>query len=243
MLGLDLCQEPPCFKEGRCRFNPFKKCHYADTKTKAFSLAAALSVISAFYKLKDNLLDSPWYKRIIYRLVQPFFASWRKKAAKKYPEIDQSVSKMMEEQLKAENNPDCVLDRAAQPTADMLGEMCALLTEEIPLRDNLDQNTTKRVFQTLGYYMGRWIYLIDAADDYEKDKKHHNFNPFLLPNTDDSVENIRGNLNHALSEALLSYGLYEKGRYDSIINNVLCVSCVNIQNKILSGFQTDITEA
>lgn len=243
MLGLDLCQEPPCFKEGRCRFNPFKKCHYADTKTKAFSLAAALSVISAYYKLKDNLLDSPWYKRIIYRLVQPFFASWRKKAAKKYPEIDQSVSKMMEEQLKAENNPDCVLDRAAQPTADMLGEMCALLTEDISLRDNLDQNTTKRVFQTLGYYMGRWIYLIDAADDYEKDKIHHNFNPFLLPNTDDSVENIRGNLNHALSEALLSYGLYEKGRYDSIINNVLCVSCVNIQNKILSGFQTDITEA
>lgn len=243
MLGLDLCQEPPCFKEGRCRFNPFKKCHYADTKTKAFSLAAALSVISAYYKLKDNLLDSPWYKRIIYRLVQPFFASWRKKAAKKYPEIDIFVSKMMEEQLKAENNPDCVLDRAAQPTADMLGEMCALLTEEIPLRDNLDQNITKRVFQTLGYYMGRWIYLIDAADDYEKDKKHHNFNPFLLPNTDDSVENIRGNLNHALSEALLSYGLYEKGRYDSIINNVLCVSCVNIQNKILSGFQTDITEA
>lgn len=243
MLGLDLCQEPPCFKEGRCRFNPFKKCRYADTKTKAFSLAAALSVISAYYKLKDNLLDSPWYKRIIYRLVQPFFASWRKKAAKKYPEIDISVSKMMEEQLKAEKDPDCVLDRAAQPTADMLGEMCALLTEEIPLRDNLDQNTTKRVFQTLGYYMGRWIYLIDAADDYEKDIKHHNFNPFLLPNTDDSVENIRGNLNHALSEALLSYGLYEKGRYDSIINNVLCVSCVNIQNKILSGFQTDITEA
>lgn len=243
MLGLDLCQEPPCFKEGRCRFNPFKKCHYADTKTEAFSLAAALSVISAYYKLKDNLLDSPWYKRIIYRLVQSFFASWRKKAAKKYPEIDISVSKMMEEQLKAENDPNCVLDRAAQPTADMLGEMCALLTEEIPLRDNLDQNTTKRVFQTLGYYMGRWIYLIDAADDYEKDKKHHNFNPFLLPNTDDSVENIRGNLNHALSEALLSYGLYEKGRYDSIINNVLCVSCVNIQNKILSGFQTDITEA
>lgn len=243
MLGLDLCQEPPCFKEGICRFNPFKKCHYADTKTKAFSLAAALSVISAYYKLKDNLLDSPWYKRIIYRLVQPFFASWRKKAAKKYPEIDISVSKMMEEQLKAENDPDCVLDRAAQPTADMLGEMCALLTEEIPLRNNLDQNTTKRVFQTLGYYMGRWIYLIDAADDYEKDIKHHNFNPFLLPNTDDSVENIRGNLNHALSEALLSYGLYEKGRYDSIINNVLCVSCVNIQNKILSGFQTDITEA
>lgn len=242
MLALDLAEKPPCYEQGRCRFNPFKKCHYAQTETAAFSLAAALSVISAYYKLKDNLLDSPWYKRIIYRLVQPFFASWRKKAMIRYPEIEESVSKMMDEQLKAEHDPDCVLDMAAQPTANMLGEMCALLTERIPLRDPLDLRSVKRIYQALGYYMGRWIYLIDAADDLEKDQKHHNFNPFLLENTDSSVENIEGLLNHALSEALLSYGLYDKGRYDSIIQNVLCVSCVNIQTKILSDFHTDDTE-
>ena len=242
MLGLDLAEQPPCYRQGRCRFNPFKKCHYAQTETEAFSLAAALSVITAYYKLKDNLIDSPWYKRILYRLVQPFFASWRKKAAKRYPQIEASVSKMMEEQLKAERDPDCVLDRAAQPTADMLGEMCALLTERIPLRKPLDPTVTKRIYQSMGYYMGRWIYLIDAADDYKKDEKQHNFNPFLLPNTDSSVENIKGLLNHALSEALLSYGLYDKGRYDSIIQNVLRVSCVNIQEKILNDFGSDNTE-
>lgn len=242
MLGLDLAEKPPCYQQGRCRFNPFKKCHYAQTDYEVFSLAAALSVISAYYKLKDNLIDSPWYKRILYRLVQPFFASWHKKAERRYPEIEASVSNMMEEQLKAEQDPDCVLDRAAQPTADMLGEMCALLTRRIPLREPLDQNTAKRIFHTMGYYMGRWIYMIDAADDLEKDKKHHNFNPFLLPNTDSSVGNIEGLLNHALSEALLSYGLYEKGRYDSIIQNVLRVSCVNIQAKILTNFQTTDTE-
>lgn len=234
MLGLDLAQQPPCYKQGRCRFNPFKKCHYANTETSAFSLAAAFSVISAYYKLRDNLLDSPWYKRILYRPVQPFFASWRKKAARRYPEIEKSVAKMMDEQWKAEHDPACELDRAAQPTADMLGEMCALLTESIPLRDGLSKETTKRVLQTMGYFMGRWIYLIDAADDLEKDRKHRNFNPFLLPNADSSAAYIEGTLNHALSEALLAYGLYEKGRYDSIIRNVLCVSCVNIQAKILS---------
>lgn len=242
MLGLDLAEQPPCFRQGRCRFNPFKKCHYAKIETEAFSLAAALSVISAYYKLKDNLIDSPWYKRIGYRLIQPFFAGWRKKAARRYPEIDASVSKMMEEQLNAERDPDCVLDMAAEPTAKMLGEMCALLTERIPLRKPLDAASVKRIFQTMGYYMGRWIYLIDAVDDYEKDKKHHNFNPFLLPDTDDSVGNMKGSLNHALSEALLSYGLYDKGRFDSIIKNVLCVSCVNIQTKILSDIQTTDTE-
>ena len=238
MLALDLTEKPPCYQQGRCRFNPFKKCHYAQTETAAFSLAAALSVISAYYKLKDNLLDSPWYKRIFYRLIQPFFASWRKKAAERYPEIDASVSKMLDNQLKAERDPDCVLDMAAQPTADMLGEMCALLTEHIPLRGSLESEATKRIFHSLGYFLGRWIYLIDAADDLENDEKHHNFNPFLLPNTDISVENIEGLLNHALSEALLSYGLYDKGRYDSIILNVLRISCVNIQTKILSDYHS-----
>ena len=37
---------------------------------------------------------------------------------KRYPEIEESVSNMMDEQLKAEHDPDCVLDMAAQPTAD-----------------------------------------------------------------------------------------------------------------------------
>lgn len=242
MLGLDLMQEPPCYQQGRCRFNPFKKCRYAQSESSAFSLAAALSVISAYYKLRDNLLDSPWYERIVYRLIQPFFAHWRKKAAKKYPEIDKSVSRMMDEQLKAEKNSDCTLDMAAAPTATMLGEMCALLTEYIPLRDDLDQEQTKRIMQATGYFMGRWIYLIDAADDYEKDKKRHQFNPFLLKDTDDLPAYIAATLNHALSEALLSYGLLKPGRFDSIILNVLNHSCVNIQTKIIGSFHADESE-
>lgn len=236
MLGLDLAVQPACYQQGRCRFNPFKKCQYADTQTDAFSLAAALSVISAYYKLKDNLLDSPWYQRILYRLIQPFFASWRKKAAVKHPEIDSSVSSMMDRQLEAEQNEECVLDMAAEPTAMMLGEMCALLTEHIPLREPLQKDRTKRILRAMGYAMGRWIYLIDAADDYEKDQSHHNFNPFLLREADDLPAEMKANLNHALSDALLAYGLLDKGRYDSIILNVLCVSCVNIQNGILSRY-------
>ncbi len=236
MLALDLCEQPPCYQEGRCRFNPFKKCHYADTQSLAFSLAAALSVISAYYKLRDNLLDSPWYKRILYRLVQPFFASWRKKAAKKYPEIDESVSKMMDRQLEAEQDQNCILDQAADPTATMLSEMCGLLTEYIPLREPLQKDNTKRILQSMGYAMGRWIYLIDACDDLEKDQKRHNFNPFLLDHRVDLPAYMQANLNHALSDALLSYGLLDKCRYDSIIRNVLCVSCVNIQTKIISKY-------
>ena len=234
MLALDLADAPPCYEQGRCRFNPFKKCHYAQTETAALSLAAALSVISAYYKLIDNLLDSPWYKRLLYRLIQPFFASWRKKAMKRYPQIEASVKRMMDDQQTAEHSPDCVLDMAASPTAKMLGEMCALLTEHIPLHRRLDREKTKRILESMGYYMGRWIYLIDAADDLKKDKKQHQFNPFLLDAVNASAEYIEASLNHALSETLLSYGLLEPGRFDGIIRNVLNISCVKIQTKIIN---------
>ena len=233
MTALDLSEETPCFRQGRCRFNPLKKCHYAKTHDTAFSLAAALSVISAYYKLKDDLLDSPWYKRLPYRLIQPIFARWRKKAMKRYPEMDDAVRKMLEDQIAAEHDPECGIDMAAAPTATMLGEVCAMLTEYISLRKPLDHAITKRILQAMGYYLGRWIYLIDAADDLEKDRKRRNFNPFLLKQSDTSAPDIEGALNHALSEALLSYGLLEKGRFDSIIQNVLRVSCVNIQSEIL----------
>ena len=238
MLALDLADHPPCYEEGRCRFNPLKKCNYAQSDTKALSLAAALSVVSAYYKLRDNLLDSPWYKRLGCRLIQPFFAHWRKKAAKKYPGIDESVSRMLDTQIKAEKDPSCVLDMATEPTAVMLKEMCELLVDQIPLRNGLDTERTKRILGTTGYFIGRWIYLTDAADDYEKDKKHHGFNPFLLRLTpsDNLPQYIEASLNHALSEALLSYGLLDKGRFDSIIRNVLCVSCVKIQNQIIERF-------
>lgn len=245
VLALDLADTPPCYEQGRCRFNPLKKCNYAQSETKALSLAAALSVTSAYYKLKDNLIDSPWYKRIAYRMVQPFFASWRKKAAKKYPLIDDIVSRMLNAQIAAESSADCVLDMAAEPTAVMLKEMCELLVDEITLRDGLDAEKTNRILGTTSYFLGRWIYLIDAADDYEKDKKHGCFNPYLLPSTstEDLSEHIEASLNHALSEALLSYGLLKKGRFDCIIINVLQISCVKIQNTIINRFsETDKTE-
>lgn len=30
----------------------------------------------------------------------------------------------------------------------------------------------------MGYNLGRWIYLMDAADDLEEDREKNNYNPF-----------------------------------------------------------------
>lgn len=243
MLILSLAEDEPCFYAGRCRFNPLKKCAYAKAESKALSMAAALSVASAYYKLRDNLLDSPWYKKILYRLIQPFFASWRKKCRKKYPQIEDILRNMLEEQIKVENDPNCHLDMAADPTAKMLSAVCGLIPDEIRLKTKENPDNVKRILSAFGYFFGRWIYLIDAADDYDDDKKHGNFNAFALGSTPDNIaDHLIPTLNHCLSEALLSYGLLEKGCFDSIIMNVLTSSCVNIQNEIADKYQNQTTE-
>ena len=244
ILALDLAEAPPCYKQGRCRFNPFKKCNYAETETKALQLAAALSVICAYYKLLDNLADSPWYQRLLCRLIQPFFSSWRKKASKNYPELDAAVARMLNEQFEAEKDESCLLDQAAAPTAQMLQKACSILPDMLPLRANLEPERTKRIIGTTGYYLGRWIYLIDAADDFEKDVRRRCFNPFSLPDIPQEglADYMEQTLNHALSEALLSYGLLEKGRFDPIISNVLYDSCVKIQSNIIIRYRDKQTE-
>ena len=109
------------FDKGRCCFNPMKKCGFARCEGDAYSKAAALSVIAAFYKLQDDLSDSGFFKRLIVRLVKPFFSRWHRKAAKMYPELETPLSAMMEAQRAAEQDTRCSVDRAADPTAVMVG--------------------------------------------------------------------------------------------------------------------------
>lgn len=238
MLIMSLAEKDPTFYSARCRFNPLKKCAYAQTESKALSLAAALSVSSAYYKLRDNLADSPWYKRIGYRMIQPFFSSWKRKCLKKHPQMVEILKDMSESQFNAEKDPGCHLDMAADPTATMLSKVCGLIPDEVKLRTKADPEKVKRILSTFGYFFGRWIYLIDAADDYEDDVRHQRFNAFALGKQHDDMPGyLTATLNHCLSEALLSYGLLEKGIFDSIILNVLKSSCVNIQTQIIERYQ------
>ena len=41
------------------------------------------------------------------------------------------------------------------------------------------QDHWERDLRQLGYHLGRFIYLLDAAEDFEKDKKHGRDNPYL----------------------------------------------------------------
>lgn len=125
----------------------------------------ALNTILAYYKYTDDIADGDkgrgkrlWFKRGF------------SLARRKYPEIERIVRKNLAEQAVAEKAKTDSVDRAADATAKMMAEFSdyALGEKATPY--------TKNLF----YAIGKWIYLIDALDDYDKDKKKGAYNPFLL---------------------------------------------------------------
>ncbi len=229
MMLMSLSSGCSGFSDGRCRFNPLKKCRFADCKNDCYSKAAALSVISVYYKLMDELMDSGFWKRLAVRLIKPFFSHWRKKAARRYPEMDTIVADMLEKQVKVEAEPSPSIDATAHPTAEMLGKLLCL-----EAKDELQ----RRVFYECGYHLGRWIYYIDAADDFEKDVKHGNFNPFRLIESDNLTQRMEQTLNQSLARSYDAYVLIDNlTDFKGILDNMMLLGFPLKQNSVLSKRQ------
>lgn len=215
------------FSDGRCKFNPLKKCKFADCKDNAYSKASALSVISAYYKVVDDIDDSGFFKRIALKIAKPFFGRRQKKAARRFPEIEIIVSEMMKNQKAAENDELVTIDKAANPTAKMISDLAAL---------EGGNDLQKRVLSEFGYQIGRWVYLIDAADDYEKDKKSGNFNPFIKADINDK-DYINSVLSQSLARAYDAYNLLDIIDFKPIIDNMMLYGFPNKQNAVLNNRQ------
>lgn len=232
VIALALTDTCPGFCVGKCKFNPIKKCNYIKNGEEALSKASALSIVSVYYKLKDNIADGGFFEKISCYLLMPFFSSWRKKAMKKYPEIEKAVATMSSSQFEVEKDEHCSIDKAADPTAKMLSAVLSLLVTD----EDDDVDNKRRVLSTFGYFLGKWIYLIDAANDYEDDLKHSNFNPYIIAYADDKDHkaDISHSLDYCLSECLLSYNLLEIKHFDRIIENVLIYGLPKKQRSVLN---------
>ena len=228
MLLMSLSRGCSGFDKGRCKFNPLKRCSYAHCENESYSKAAALSVISVYYKLIDDLEDSKFFKRLFVRLIKPFFSHWRKKAAERFPETESKVAEMMQAQREVEHGGSKSLDAAAHPTAQMLADVLA---------EEGKNDAEIRILREFGYQVGRWIYLIDAADDYEDDNKSGCFNPFLNIETDDMKTTVNNTLNQCLARAYDAFQLLDIIDFKGIFNNMLLYGFPSKQNSVIFGQQ------
>ena len=232
MLLMSLGSSCKGFKDGRCTCNPLKKCKFAVDSGEAYRKAAAFSVVSVYFKIADDIKDSGFLKSLLLRIIKPFFSHNRKKAKMHYPELDKIVSDMMQLQNEAETNAEISVDSSAHPTAKMLAELFSLEAEN----DN-----QKRVYYEFGYHIGRWIYLIDAADDLDKDIEKDNFNPFYdkKNKVKKDVQSITATLNQSLARAYDAYNLIDNIKdFKGILDNMILKGFPSVQNGITDKYSS-----
>ncbi len=128
-------------------------------------VVACINTVLTYYKLTDDIADEK--KGGVRRA---FFARGFKKAKKRHPAIVEIVDKNMRLQDAREKENCDSVDIAADATATMLQQLSRYILE-----DYATQYT-----DALFYDLGKWIYLIDAVDDYDKDVKKKNYNPFFV---------------------------------------------------------------
>ena len=137
----------------------------------------ALNVILAYYKIADDINDANKG-----RLKRLLFNGGYKKAKAKEPKLDEIVKNNYKALIEYEKvNGDSI-----DVSADFFGNMIKEIVREL-LPDKCTES-----LDSISYNIGKWIYLIDALDDFDKDKKKKNYNVFVnsYPDCDTKKELI-----------------------------------------------------
>lgn len=231
VLRLAVLSDGCSFTQKRCPYNPAKKCLICSKKEELDFCSHAV-IITVFYKIIDNMRDNGFKSKLIAYLIYPIVYLMHKKAARLAPEIEKAISEAMEAQRIAESKKDVCLDEAAHPSANALGEVFSLGFE----------GENKQLLYTLGYMTGRFVYILDAADDLEDDLKSGSFNPFRdadISNGEKKKEfaaRVRGMLNLTQHSALEALDSVDIKRFEDILENIVFDGLNHCGERVLAKY-------
>lgn len=230
ILRLAITKEEYLFKNGRCVYNPTKKKKFM-VENDALRYASAAFGVLTYYNFHDDITDSKGFGKLFRYFALPFFSKMRRKAIKKFPELDVMVKKPLEELVEIEKHPEASPDEAADCFARLTG---AVMSYGL-------SGPEERIADSCGYHLGRYIYLADACDDLEKDYKNGGFNPlktiYKKPEdmlSDPSLMNLT--LSDSMNAFLLSYSLADPpdGDLNAVIENIAVLGTQKIQEQLFT---------
>ena len=146
-----------------CPAHPVKPRHWLDNPYIRY--AADMNVALGYYKALDDSLDE---HRPGAKAMMGVFGKQLDRIQKEYPRQCRAME-------------DCIgrltaLEKENCPNPDEpAGCFGALMAELLVFREDMWADTLRN----MGMALGRFVYLADAANDYEKDKKKKQYNPFL----------------------------------------------------------------
>lgn len=124
-------------------------------------LLGCINTALAYYKLLDDKADGD--KKGLFAFL---YKKGFKKTLKKHPRVAEIIAEQTARQRELEKSGCQIIDAACEPTAQMLQSLSDYALGEYATDDT----------RGLCYDLGKWIYLADALDDYDKDVKRGRYN-------------------------------------------------------------------
>ena len=146
-----------------CHLHPITKRPWVDNEFIRYG--ADMNVALACYKARDDWQDD---QKPTAKAMAGVFGKNMPRIEESYPRQCAAIAGCIADlsRLEQENCP------SPDETANCFGR---LMAELFVVREDLWSPTLRE----LGFHLGRFIYLLDAAVDFEKDKKHGKYNPYL----------------------------------------------------------------
>ena len=206
--------------EEGCITNPFKKKKKIINEITEY--AASMNVLLAYYKLEDNLKDDKGLKDIIsYNL----YKNKLNRAYEKYPKKAEIIKEQLDILYNLEMQKNTNIDLVSNTFGNLMSEIFAYKQDEY-------ESELRRI----GFNIGKYIYLLDAYEDLDKDYKKGRYNPFIdyidkkeelkqrvdklislcLGMLSNSIDRLNLKMNTGIIENIVYSGVYL--RYQNILN-------------------------
>ncbi len=210
----------PVFTDKRCFLHPLTKAPVLSPCEETETVSCIMAAL-AYHKCKDDIADERGFSRLRARFAYPYFAYLRRRAKRRIPEIDAIAARGMQAFTEAEREANDSADIPANAFGELMGNLLSYATE----------GETHAVLYELGKTLGRWVYLIDAAEDYQKDVEKGRFNALHALYGEQSMTRAQRDMLDTLlalelNDAVAAVDLIEfDGRDDlcAVIYNILCL--------------------
>ena len=223
--------EQPIIKQSRCPASPLRKKRFCAPNA-ALETCAGYSIILTWWKLKDTITDEPLLKALPHRILSLVLLGAYRKAAREYPEFDKSVRDEVASLSEYESRAARSLDGAADMFAKAL---CAAAPASVP-------DEKKRPMMELLYHLGRWVYILDACDDYNEDIKAGRYNPVAArypPKSgkipDAGIAALKITLTHSNNLLCLAFELLPENVWSDIIENMVYLGMPYVCEQVIMG--------
>ncbi len=198
-----LYEDNTVVSECRCIVHPFSK--HKTLRNEYTKYASDMNVLLTYYQCLDAWKDDKDRRK-------KRFAKALKKRAQRvmelYPEKSKNIEMELELLSEYEKNGEENIDNTSGCFGRIMSELFLMKHDEWQV-----------YLEKMGFYLGKFIYILDAYCDYEEDLKKNRFNALKGIGNDENV--IRDMLTLVMSECTRNYEMLPIVENNDILQNIL----------------------